>query len=133
VFQVVTPWDWRALGLERVNQRLLRSMVPPPNPIHRARLYHAALEEGEGASYGAAFARHRQRHPGVTARAASEDPMQALSYEGPWRATVKEKADPRIEHPQDGVVRVETAAICGSDLHILHGMIPDPWQRPLGP
>jgi len=51
--------------------------------------------------------------------------MQALTYEGPWRATVKEKADPRIEHPQDGIVRVMTAAICGSDLHILHGMIPD--------
>lgn len=51
--------------------------------------------------------------------------MQALSYEGPWRATVKEKADPRIEHPQDGIVRVLTAAICGSDLHILHGLIPD--------
>jgi threonine dehydrogenase-like Zn-dependent dehydrogenase len=51
--------------------------------------------------------------------------MQALTYEGPWRVTVREKADPRIEHPQDGIVRVETAAICGSDLHILHGMIPD--------
>lgn len=51
--------------------------------------------------------------------------MQALTYEGPWRATVKEKADPRIEHPQDGIVRVMTAAICGSDLHILHGLIPD--------
>ncbi|AFE08759.1 s-(hydroxymethyl)glutathione dehydrogenase [Corallococcus coralloides DSM 2259] len=51
--------------------------------------------------------------------------MQALTYEGPWRVTVREKADPRIEHPQDGIVRVETAAICGSDLHILHGLIPD--------
>ncbi len=51
--------------------------------------------------------------------------MQALTYEGPWRVTIKQKADPRIEHPQDGIVRVETAAICGSDLHIMHGLIPD--------
>jgi threonine dehydrogenase-like Zn-dependent dehydrogenase len=32
---------------------------------------------------------------------------------------------PRIEHPQDGIVRVRTAAICGSDLHLLHGLVPD--------
>ena len=51
--------------------------------------------------------------------------MQALTYEGPWRVSVKEKPDPKIEHPQDGIVRVEVATICGSDFHILHGMIPD--------
>ena len=36
--------------------------------------------------------------------------MQALTYEGPWRVSVKEKTDPRIEHPQDRIVRVEVAA-----------------------
>jgi threonine dehydrogenase-like Zn-dependent dehydrogenase len=51
--------------------------------------------------------------------------MRALSYEGPFRVTVKEKPDPRIEHPQDAIVRVTCAAICGSDLHLLHGLVPD--------
>jgi len=51
--------------------------------------------------------------------------MRALTYEGPWRVSVKEKPDPRIEHPQDGIVRVTGAAICGSDLHVMHGMVPD--------
>jgi alcohol dehydrogenase len=38
---------------------------------------------------------------------------------------VEEKDMPRIEHPNDAIVRVTTAAICGSDLHIYHGMLPD--------
>jgi threonine dehydrogenase-like Zn-dependent dehydrogenase len=51
--------------------------------------------------------------------------MRALSYQGPDRVTVTDKADPRIEHPQDAIVRVTCAAICGSDLHLLHGLVPD--------
>lgn len=51
--------------------------------------------------------------------------MQALTYEGPFKVQVREKEDPKIEHPQDGIVRVTAAAICGSDLHVLHGMMPD--------
>ncbi|MDY1004335.1 zinc-dependent alcohol dehydrogenase [Curtobacterium sp. CFBP9011] len=30
-----------------------------------------------------------------------------------------------MEHPNDAVIRVERAAICGSDLHLYHGMMPD--------
>lgn len=48
-----------------------------------------------------------------------------MSYEGPYRVAVREKPDPQIEHPQDGIVRVQAAAICGSDLHVLHGLMPD--------
>jgi threonine dehydrogenase-like Zn-dependent dehydrogenase len=51
--------------------------------------------------------------------------MRALTYEGPYRVSVKQKADPRIEHPQDAILRVTCAAICGSDLHLLHGLVPD--------
>ncbi len=53
------------------------------------------------------------------------DAMRALTYEGPYRVAIREKPEPRIEHPQDAVVRVTSAAICGSDLHLLHGMVPD--------
>lgn len=51
--------------------------------------------------------------------------MRALTYEGPYRVKVREKPEPTIEHPQDGIVRVTSAAICGSDLHLLHGLVPD--------
>ena len=51
--------------------------------------------------------------------------MLALSYRGPGRVVVEEKPDPRIEHPNDVILRVTRAAICGSDLHLYHGFVPD--------
>lgn len=51
--------------------------------------------------------------------------MRAMTYRGPYRVRVEEKPDPRMEHPNDAVIRVERAAICGSDLHLYHGMMPD--------
>lgn len=51
--------------------------------------------------------------------------MKALTYLGPAALTVEEKPDPRIEHPDDVVLRVTRAAICGSDLHLYRGLVPD--------
>jgi len=51
--------------------------------------------------------------------------MRALAYLGPGQVKVVKKPDPRIEHPQDVILRVTRAAICGSDLHLLHGLVPD--------
>ena len=51
--------------------------------------------------------------------------MRAMVYRGPGRVRVKEKDIPAIEHPNDAIVRVTCAAICGSDLHLYHGMMPD--------
>jgi threonine dehydrogenase-like Zn-dependent dehydrogenase len=51
--------------------------------------------------------------------------MRALVYEGPYRVRVREKPDARIEHPDDVVLKVTRAAICGSDLHLFHGFVPD--------
>ena len=47
--------------------------------------------------------------------------MKAVVYEEPYRVAVEDVADPRIEKPTDAVVRVTTAAICGSDLHMYEG------------
>ncbi|HEX8440054.1 zinc-dependent alcohol dehydrogenase [Archangium sp.] len=51
--------------------------------------------------------------------------MQAMVYEGPYRVKVGQKPDPVIEHPNDAIVRVTRSAICGSDLHLLHGLVSD--------
>jgi S-(hydroxymethyl)glutathione dehydrogenase / alcohol dehydrogenase len=51
--------------------------------------------------------------------------MRAMVYRGPYKVRVENKAMPLIEHPNDAIVRVEMAAICGSDLHLYHGMMPD--------
>lgn len=51
--------------------------------------------------------------------------MRAMVYRGPYKVRVEEKDVPRIEHPNDAVVKVTMGAICGSDLHLYHGMMPD--------
>lgn len=51
--------------------------------------------------------------------------MRAMVYRGPYRIRVEEKDRPTIEHPNDAIVKVSMAAICGSDLHLYHGMMPD--------
>lgn len=48
-----------------------------------------------------------------------------MSYRGPYRIRVTQKAEPRIEHPEDCIVRVMRSCICGSDLHLYHGLVPD--------
>ncbi|HEX5387417.1 MAG TPA: zinc-dependent alcohol dehydrogenase [Gemmatimonadales bacterium] len=48
-----------------------------------------------------------------------------MTYRGPNKVRVDRKPEPRIEHPNDAVLRVTRAAICGSDLHLFHGFIPD--------
>jgi threonine dehydrogenase-like Zn-dependent dehydrogenase len=48
-----------------------------------------------------------------------------MEYRGPYRVRAVQKPDPRIEHPNDAVVKVLRSCICGSDLHLYHGLVPD--------
>ncbi|HEX2921984.1 MAG TPA: zinc-dependent alcohol dehydrogenase [Bacteroidales bacterium] len=48
-----------------------------------------------------------------------------MNYRGPFRVRVDEKAYPQILHPNDAIVKVIRSCICGSDLHLYHGMVPD--------
>jgi threonine dehydrogenase-like Zn-dependent dehydrogenase len=43
--------------------------------------------------------------------------MRAVVYEGPRKIVVKNVPEPTIEDPRDAIVKVTSAAICGSDLH----------------
>ncbi|KAK4694925.1 glutathione-independent formaldehyde dehydrogenase, partial [Lecanoromycetidae sp. Uapishka_2] len=47
--------------------------------------------------------------------------MKAVHYEKPFEVSVKEVPLPKIEHPDDAIIKVTTAAICGSDLHMYQG------------
>ena len=51
--------------------------------------------------------------------------MLAMDYRGPYRVRARQKPDPVIEHPNDAIVRVTRSCICGSDLHLYHGLVPD--------
>ena len=50
--------------------------------------------------------------------------MKAVVWDGtPYHMTVKEVTKPTIQTPTDVLVRVTTAAICGTDLHTYHGKL----------
>lgn len=52
--------------------------------------------------------------------------MLAMNYRGPFRVRADyDKPYPAIEHPGDAIVRVLRSCICGSDLHLYHGLVPD--------
>lgn len=52
--------------------------------------------------------------------------MLAMNYRGPFRVRAdRNKPDPEIQHPGDAIVRVTRSCICGSDLHLYHGLVPD--------
>ncbi len=50
--------------------------------------------------------------------------MKAVAFEGVGKVAVVDVPEPRIEDPLDAIVRVTTSAICGSDLHFVHGEAP---------
>lgn len=51
--------------------------------------------------------------------------MLAMNFRGPFRVRIDRKPYPEILHPEDAIVRVTRSCICGSDLHLYHGLVPD--------
>ncbi|WP_406045169.1 zinc-dependent alcohol dehydrogenase family protein [Micromonospora sp. NBC_00898] len=50
--------------------------------------------------------------------------MRALVFGGPRQRSWTEVPDPQIIDPGDAIIQVDTATICGTDLHILGGDVP---------
>jgi alcohol dehydrogenase len=51
--------------------------------------------------------------------------MKGLVYHGAEQRSWDEVPDPTIEVPTDVVVRIDSSTICGTDLHILKGDVPE--------
>src|ERR1700730_9157025 len=50
--------------------------------------------------------------------------MKALVYHGPGQRSWDTVPNPTIQSPTDAIVKIDTATICGTDLHILKGDVP---------
>lgn len=50
--------------------------------------------------------------------------MKAVTFQGIRNVEVKKVEDPKIQKVDDIIVKITSTAICGSDLHLLHGMVP---------
>ncbi len=51
--------------------------------------------------------------------------MLAVTTHGPGKILVDEVDKPKLMESTDAIVRVTTSALCGTDLHIYHGKIPN--------
>jgi alcohol dehydrogenase len=51
--------------------------------------------------------------------------MRGLVYDGPGARSWTEIPDPAITDPKDAIIRVDAVTICGTDLHILGGDVPE--------
>jgi alcohol dehydrogenase len=51
--------------------------------------------------------------------------MKALVYHGPGERAWESVPDPTIIEPTDAIVRIDSSTICGTDLHILKGDVPE--------
>ena len=49
--------------------------------------------------------------------------MKAIVYDGIQKVQYREVPDPKIEKDDDIIVKVTSTAICGSDLHLVHGLV----------
>src|SRR5438552_12000842 len=50
--------------------------------------------------------------------------MKACCWYGKNDVRVETVPDPKIRNPRDAIIKVNLTAICGSDLHLLHGAVP---------
>ena len=50
--------------------------------------------------------------------------MKALVWHGKEDIRYDTVSDPAIEHPRDAIIKVTSCAICGSDLHLFHNLVP---------
>jgi threonine dehydrogenase-like Zn-dependent dehydrogenase len=51
--------------------------------------------------------------------------MKALCWHGTSDMRYETVPDPKIQDPRDAIIKVTACAICGSDLHIYNGVIPE--------
>jgi len=58
--------------------------------------------------------------------------MRGVVFDGEGRVRVTDLPDPGVEDAGDAIVRITKSAICGSDLHLLHGKAPMEPGEPLG-
>jgi S-(hydroxymethyl)glutathione dehydrogenase/alcohol dehydrogenase len=51
--------------------------------------------------------------------------MKAVTYQGIKNVQVTDVKAPEIQKADDMIVKLTSTAICGSDLHLIHGMVPN--------
>jgi alcohol dehydrogenase len=97
----------------------LRRAILQPWITARANWNSPGLEQRD--PRGAVYAFHQ---PGLV-QPEKGAAMKALVYHGPGKRMWETVPDPQLQDPTDAIVRIDTSTICGTDLHILKGDVPE--------
>src|SRR5690349_455316 len=66
-----------------------------------------------------------QAKPGLHEVPKPAESMWALVYRGPGNRALEQKPKPVIQAPTDAVLKMVKTTICGTDLHIMKGDVPE--------
>jgi alcohol dehydrogenase len=94
------------------------------SPILREAARPGLRETPELRSVAAPMASAR-RAATLSSSKGKEPEMKALVYGGPGSRSWQSVPDPSILEPTDAIVRIDSSTICGTDLHILKGDVPE--------
>src|SRR3984885_13340006 len=104
---------------------------PSPGPACRlittlaSRARNHDLQPGQKWTFGPAPRLRSRGSLGAELNQQVEAAMRALVFHGPGRKSWDEVPDPEITDDGDIIVRVDATTICGTDLHILKGDLPE--------
>lgn len=84
-----------------------------------ANLVEDALGHGTNASITTDISNYRNEHGRD-----DENPILATTWQGKKNVKLVEMPKPSVVDPGDAIVKVTGSTICGSDLHLYHGIIP---------
>jgi alcohol dehydrogenase len=62
---------------------------------------------------------------GAIAKNHNTETMHALVYHGAGKKSWEEKPKPLVKEPTDAIVKILKTTICGTDLHIMKGDLPE--------
>ena len=51
--------------------------------------------------------------------------MKAVIYNGPGKFSVEDRPKPKIQNANDAIIKITKTTICGTDLHIIKGDVPE--------
>ncbi|KAI2717800.1 hypothetical protein DTO013E5_7393 [Penicillium roqueforti] len=66
----------------------------------------------------------RHQIPKMTPAPSDSGMMQAVVFHGPYKVAVEQRPIPKVQDPEDVIVKVGYTALCGSELHMFRGVEP---------
>src|ERR1700735_3813934 len=63
--------------------------------------------------------------PTIKVSSGKADTMKALVYHGAGKKAWEQTAKPVLQEPTDAIVKILKTTICGTDLHIMKGDLPE--------